>query len=279
MAMHDHDYAHERDVAEAVARDAGALIRLQAGHFNTDSIREKRIHDLVTDVDEAAERLIVERLQEAFPEDAILAEESAGERIEPHAGRRWIIDPLDGTTNFMHGVSPYAVSIALQDGGEGVLGVVYDVPHDELFVAVRGQGVTVNGVPGQVSETETLENSLIATGFPFRDYRYVEGFLETFETLIRTTRGLRRHGAAAVDLAWVACGRFDGFFEAGLAPWDTAAGIVLVQEGGGTVSSLPSGYDPVFDGGLIASNGRIHGGMVRAAKPLGTAYRTALAEG
>src|SRR5690606_6102235 len=270
-----------RTVAEAAAREAGALIRRHVDG-PLDAVRDKGLHDLVTEVDEAAERLILARLRAAFPDDAVLAEESAeGESAEGESaegamaarpGRCWIVDPLDGTTNFAHGVPPYAVSIALQEDGEGVVGVVYDVPHDELFVAVRGRGLTLNGRPARVSGTAALGEGLAATGFPFRDYRSVGGYLATFEQLIRRTRGVRRHGAASVDLAWVACGRFDGFVEAGLAPWDTAAGVVLVREGGGTGAGPPAGAGPECGGGIVASNGRIHAALAEAAGPLGEAY-------
>lgn len=267
-------YARERAVAEAAAREAAALIRRHAGGLAAADIRDKGHHDPVTFVDEEAQRLITEALRAAFPGDALLAEEGADEpAIAPVAeGRRWIVDPLDGTKNFSRAVPPYAVSIALQDGPDLVLGVVLDVSHGELFSAVRGHGVTCDGRPVSVSETATFGASLIGTGFPFRDYRYVQGYLEAFETFMRATSGVRRPGAASVDLAWVACGRFDGFFEAGLAPWDSAAGVVLIEEAGGQVSGLPEGADPVFSGGLVASNGRLHDAIREAAAPLGAAY-------
>lgn len=266
-------YARERAVAEAAAREAGAFISRHAGRLGADAVRAKRLHDLVTFVDEEAQRLITARLRAAFPTDDLLAEEGGDACAHPVAdGRRWIVDPLDGTTNFTRGIPPYAVSIALQDGVALVLGVVLDVAHGELFVAERGQGLWHDGRPAAVSETSTLEESLVATGFPFHDYRYVQGYLAAFEAFMHAARGVRRHGAAAVDLAWVACGRFDGFFEAGLAPWDTAAGCVLVEEGGGRVTGLPDGTDPVFSGGLVASNGRLHTAMAEAAAPLGEAW-------
>ncbi|NNF57763.1 MAG: inositol monophosphatase [Rhodothermaceae bacterium] len=271
--MSSSPFARERTVAEAAAREAGALIRQHAGHLGAEAVRAKGTHDLVTVMDEEAQRLIIARLQEAFPNDAILAEEGADEAAPASVkGRRWIIDPIDGTTNFTHGVPPYAVSIGLQDGSDLVLGAVYDVPHDELFLAARGEGLTLNGGPAGVSTADTLDASLIATGVPFRDYRYVEGYLAAFERVMRGTRGIRRHGSAAMDLAWVACGRFDGFFEAGLSPWDVAAGVLLVREGGGRVAGLSAGADPVFSGGLVASNGRLHEALAEAVGPLREAY-------
>jgi myo-inositol-1(or 4)-monophosphatase len=273
MSSSQSPLARERAVAEAAARAAGAVIRQHAGRLTEDAVRDKGIHDPVTLVDEEAQRVILVHLHEAFPADFVLAEEGAAAPVAPGEGRCWIVDPIDGTTNFIHGVPPYAVSIGLRgDDGTDLLGVVYDVTHDELFAAAHGGGLTLNGRPAAVSATTTLDASLIATGFPFRDYRYVEGYLAAFERVIRQTRGVRRHGSAAIDLAWVACGRFDGFFEAGLSPWDGAAGVVLVREGGGTVAGLPPGTDPVFSGGVVASNGRIQAALEAAAEPLGAAY-------
>jgi len=268
-------YARELVVAEEAARVAGAFIRTHMGRIGDAAIRDKGIHDLVTFVDEEAERIIVRHLNGAFPEDEILGEETATGDTQPEVkGRRWIVDPLDGTTNFIHGVPPYAVSIALQNGAELVVGVVYDVPHDELFAAEAGCGLTLNGNPAAVSETADLGDALLATGFPFRDYGFLEGYVETLAGFMRSVRGVRRHGAAAVDLAWVACGRFDGFFEAGLAPWDLAAGVVLTKAAGGRVSGLPSGSNPVFDGGIVASNGLLHSSLEAGARSLGCAYES-----
>ena len=264
----------ERRVAEDAARAAAAFIREHAGRVSARDVRSKSAHDLVTFVDEGAQRIILEHLDRAFPGDAVLAEEDAGESA-PREGRLWIVDPLDGTTNFLHGVPPYAVSVGLQIDAVGTVGVVLDVSSGELFAATRGAGLTVDGVPARVSETTALDAALLATGFPFRDYGYVEGYLAAFERAIRATRGVRRHGAAAVDLAWTAAGRFDGYFEAGIAPWDVAAGAVLVEAAGGRVTGLWDGADPVRTGGIVASNGRLHADIERVAAPLGTAYREA----
>lgn len=268
-------YDTEKTVAEAAARAAAEIIRQHAGRLSHRDVRAKGTHDLVTVADEAAQRVILEHLAAAFPDDALLGEETAPEDLRPVAGRRWIVDPIDGTTNFMHGVPPYAVSIGLQEDGVGVLGVILEVSSGELFVGERGVGLTVDGVATDVSETRQLDDALIATGFPFRDYRYVDGYLATFERAIRSTRGVRRPGAASIDLAWTAAGRFDGFFEAGLSPWDVAAGIVLVEAAGGRVSALPEGADPVFGGGLVASNGHLHTFLLEVTAPLATAYGNA----
>ena len=268
----------ERRVAEDAARAAAAFIREHAGTLSERDVRSKTLHDLVTFVDEGAQRIIVERLAAAFPDDTVLAEEGP-EAPVPTEGRLWIVDPLDGTTNFTRGVPPYAVSIGLQEDATGVVGVVLDVSTGETFVAARGEGLTLDGAPAQVSGTETLDAALLATGFPFRDYGYVEGYLAMFERAIRATRGVRRHGAAAVDLAWTAAGRFDGYLEAGIAPWDVAAGIVLVEAAGGRVTGLWDGADPVRTGGIVASNGILHDEIARLARPLGRAYREATQPG
>lgn len=264
----------ERRVAEDAARAAADFIREHAGAVTARDVRSKSVHDLVTFVDEGAQRIILDRLAAAFPGDAVLAEEGGGENA-PREGRLWIVDPLDGTTNFLHGVPPYAVSIGLQVDSVGVAGVVLDVSSGELFAATRGAGLTVDGVPARVSETHALEAALLATGFPFRDYGYVAGFLASFERAIRATRGVRRHGAAAIDLAWTAAGRFDGYFEAGIAPWDVAAGIVLVEAAGGRVTGLWDGADPVRTGGIVASNALLHSDIERLVAPLGAAFREA----
>ena len=268
-------YDSERTIAETAARAAAEVIRQYAGRLSASEVRSKGTHDWVTVADEEAQRIILGHLAAAFPDDDLLGEETAPEDLKPVSGRRWIVDPIDGTTNFMHGVPPYAVSIGLQEDGVGVLGVVLEVCSGELFVGIRDEGLTVNGVRTQVSDTHQLDDALIATGFPFRDYRYVDGYLETFERAIRSTRGVRRPGAASIDLAWTAAGRFDGFFEAGLSPWDVAAGIVLVEAAGGRVSALPEAADPVFDGGLVVSNGALHEALVELTRPLATAYGNA----
>ncbi|HIG73411.1 MAG TPA: inositol monophosphatase [Bacteroidetes bacterium] len=266
-------FADELSVALTAARAAADLIRQRAATFNRADARTKTRHDLVTDVDEASQALILGHLREAFPDDAILAEEGGDDGVAPlRVGRRWIVDPLDGTTNFAHGVPPYAVSIALEEAGEIVVGVVHEVTSDEVFSATRGGGLAVDGEPAEVSDTVDLDHALLSTGFPFRDYSYAEGYLQTFETLMRATRGIRRHGSAAMDLAWTAAGRFDGFFEGGLAPWDVAAGVLLVREAGGTVTGLDGAAHPVFSGGLVASPPALHPVLLDACRPLAESF-------
>ncbi len=271
-------YSAERLAAEGAARAAGAFIQQHAGGLAPGDLRAKAEHDLVSFVDEGAQRIVLAALAEAFPADAVLAEEGGDAGAVADAGRQWIVDPLDGTTNFAHGVPPYAVSIGLRVDGRAAVGVVLDVSSGTLFSAAAGAGagLTVDGQPATVSATDDLDAALVATGFPFRDYRFADGYLATFARAIRATRGLRRHGAAAVDLAWTAAGRFDAFFEAGLAPWDVAAGVALVEAAGGRVTGLWRGADPVRSGGLVASNGHLHDAVLSLCGPLGDAYREAL---
>ncbi len=263
-------YAAEREAAVQAARQAARLIREHAGQGTEAAVEAKGVHDFVTEADRAAQQRIVETLRAAFPDYDVLAEEGADKSaLRPEAeGYRWIIDPIDGTTNFMHGVPPYAVSIALQKGQAVVLGVVLDVAGGELFTAVRGGGLRVDGRPAQVSRTEQLDDSLIATGFPYRSYGHVDLYLKALGRLMRDTRGIRRHGSAAIDLAWTACGRFDGFFETGLDPWDVAAGALLVEEAGGQVTDFRGAPETVFTHQIAASNGRIHEALLEVLRPM-----------
>lgn len=260
-------YQHARDVAAQAILEAGRLIRPHAGRAA--HVREKGVHDLVTDLDEQAQRLLVQRLLASFPADGVLAEEGGPEGRRPGtSGRRWIIDPIDGTTNFAHGVPPYAVSLGLQEGDRMVVGVVYDVAGDELFTAVAGEGLYVNGVPARVSRQEHLREALLTTGFPFRAFEHVDAFLAVLRTLFQQARGLRRPGSAAVDLAYVAAGRFDGFFESHLAPWDVAAGALLVEEGGGRVTDYAGAAQPLYHRQIVATNGLVHEALLEALAPL-----------
>lgn len=253
---------HDKALSAAVhaALEAGQLIRKHAGKINARQIQMKNVHDLVTEIDVQAQHLIVSSLTSAFPDSTVLAEEgdvfsSGNEKV---AGLRWIIDPIDGTTNFTHGMPPYAVSIGLEEDGELVAGVVLEVGRWELFTAIRGGGVHVNGVRAGVSRAETLENSLLVTGFPYKRFEYVDDFLALLKDVLQASRGVRRSGAASVDLAYVAAGRFDGFFETGLMPWDLAAGALLVKEAGGLVTNYFNEPDRLFDRQVVATNGRIH---------------------
>lgn len=260
IPAHASPYDDSLAVAVRAADRAASIIRDSAGSL--DDVRVKGVNDFVTTTDEAAQSAIVETIQEAFPDDSILAEEGRESEGPPVVveGRRWIVDPLDGTTNFMHDVSPYAVSIALQEEDRIVVGVVLNVPHDQLFTAVADHGLQVNGQSAAVSRTDDIGNALLATGFPYRRFEHTTQYLDVLERMIRHSKGVRRHGAASIDLAWLACGRFDGFFETGLHPWDVAAGTLLVREGGGRVTDYhdASGLSPLFDRQVCASNGHVH---------------------
>lgn len=262
-------HEHAREVAVAAARQAGSLIRFHAGQMTDEDIREKRIHDLVTRADEASQQHIIETLQKAFPDFAVLAEEGAQEAAASVTdGYRWIIDPIDGTTNFLHDLPPYAVSIGLQHGDVMVVGVVLDVSRNDLFTAVRGGGTYRNGVRVQVSQAAHLDDSLIATGFPYRVFDYLDDYFKVMAQFMRNTRGLRRLGSAAVDLAYVSCGMFDGFFETGLNAWDVAAGLLLVEEAGGRLTDFHEAPATPFDRQIVASNGKIHAAMLDFTTPL-----------
>ena len=255
-------YQSERDAAVRAAQRGARLIRARAGRIAEADVAEKAVHDYVTKADKEAQRRILNTLRAAFPDYDVLAEEDADEAaMTPSDGPRWIVDPIDGTTNFMHGLPPYAVSIALEVNEQSVVGVVLDVPGDELFTAVRGGGCFLNGARVQVSPAEALSEALLATGFPYRAFGHMEPYLEVLSRFMRAARGVRRGGSAASDLAHVACGRYGGFFETGLRPWDVAAGALLVEEAGGRVTNYRGEAGPLFAGQVLATNGRLHEAM------------------
>jgi len=251
-------FGHEIAFALAVAAEAAKLV---ADGRGTADVREKERADLVTDVDEASERLIVGRIRERFPGDAVVAEESAAAAIA--SGRRWIVDPVDGTANFVHGHPFVAVSIGLVDDAGPAVGVVHAPFLGEVYHAVRGGGAFLNGERIRVSGVERFGRSLLATGFPFKQGKGdLDAYMLMVADAVRSTHDVRRAGSAALDLAFTAAGRVEGFFEIGLAPWDVAAGILLVTEAGGRVSGWPGDTEPpMVTGRVLASNGRIHEGL------------------
>ncbi|HKV55068.1 MAG TPA: inositol monophosphatase family protein [Candidatus Binataceae bacterium] len=242
-------------VAIRAARTAG---RIHLKRLPRTSItRKTNAIDLVTEADREAEAAVIEILQRAFPSHTILAEESGGS-TNGTTEHRWIIDPLDGTTNFAHHFPQFCVSIAYERRGRVHTGVIFDPGRKELFVARRGKGALLNGKPIRVTHVRTLDMSLLATGFPY-DRRERRRFYLTFwEAFMMRTHGVRRTGSAALDLAWVACGRVDGFWEFGLKPWDVAAGSLMVEEAGGHVSNMDGSLLDSAGGQIIASNGRLH---------------------
>lgn len=241
-----------------LAKDTGRFIRENLNKIEINDIRFKGQNSLVSYVDQEAERKIVSRLQELLPEAGFLTEEETIDQSED-TEYEWIVDPLDGTTNYLHKIPVFAVSIALRHKETMMCGVVYNVMMDECFYAWSGGGAFLNNEKIEVSSNTDFAESLIATGFPYYDFEYLEQYLSTFKELLSDTRGVRRLGAAAVDLAYVACGRFDGFFEYSLHIWDIAAGVLLVKEAGGIVTDFEGGDDHLTGSEIIATNPHIYG--------------------
>ena len=240
------------------ARRASQIINrasLDLGHLQ---ITTKRQSDFVTEVDKAAEAAIIEVLREAYPDYGILAEESG--HTGGHAGGsdyQWIIDPLDGTTNFIHGFPQYAISIALAYRGQITQSVVYDTVRNELFTASKGGGAFLNDRRIRVSKCIRLDDALLGTGFPYRVYEHIDAYLAMFKELAKKSSGIRRPGAASLDLAYVACGRYDGFWEFGLSPWDIAGGALLISEAGGLIGDLAGNETYLQTGNVVAGTPKI----------------------
>ncbi len=245
------------DAAVAAARAGGAVLREEFGKQR--QIEHKGTIDLVTDADRRSEEVVVSILRDRFPRHQILAEE--GTRGGGSPDYRWVIDPLDGTTNYAHGYPHFAVSIGLERQGEMVVGVVFDPILDEMFVAEVGGGAYLNGRPLGVSKTDRLIEGLLCTGFPY-DRSFFGTSLRRWDRFVRAAQGVRRDGSAALDICYVAAGRFDGFWEDHLFPWDLAAGMLIVQEAGGAVTDFQGGPPSIYRGELVASNGLIHEGML-----------------
>ncbi|MFU2488906.1 inositol monophosphatase family protein [Thauera sp. WH-1] len=257
------------NIAVKAARRAATVINRASTQLDLLTVQSKSPNDFVTEVDRAAEQAIIEVLRDAFPGHGILAEESG--ESGPDSEFNWIIDPLDGTTNFIHGFPQYAVSIAQTKNGVLEHAVVYDPNTNELFTASRGSGAFLNDRRIRVSRRTRLNEALIGTGFPFRKFDQVDAYLAMFKELTQKTAGIRRPGAAALDLAYVAAGRLDGFWEMGLSPWDMAAGVLLIQEAGGLVSDLSGEGNFLTTGNVVAGSPKIFGQML----PIIQAYRPA----
>jgi myo-inositol-1(or 4)-monophosphatase len=248
------------EAAVEIAREAGKVLREELER--PPDIAYKGDFDLVTQADRRSEKVIVERLQKYFPGHAVAAEEGTGK--ETDSEYRWHVDPLDGTTNFAHGYPCFCVSMALARRSELLLGVIYNPVYEELFVAARGEGASLNGKKMHCSKVVALKNSLLCTGFPNHN-REAHPNIHYYWDFTLRSHGVRRDGSAALDLAYVAAGRFDGFWEFGLNPWDTAAGVVLVEEAGGTISDLEGGPYSLGGRTILASNGLIHEEMKEVA--------------
>ncbi len=250
------------NVAIKAARAAGAIINRAALDVESVRVSEKQVNDFVTEVDQASEQIIIETLLGAYPGHAIWAEESGREHGAQHSEFVWIIDPLDGTTNFIHGLPIYCVSIALAVRGKVEQAVIYDPSRNDLFTATKGRGAYMNNRRIRVAKRTRLKECLISTGFPYRIDDDINRYLRMMGEIMQRTAGLRRPGAAALDLAYVAAGFTDGFFELGLQPWDVAAGSLLITEAGGLVGNLSGDSDFLEQRECLAANPRIYGQLV-----------------
>lgn len=252
------------NTAVKAARRAASVITRASFDLDLLKVSRKQHNDFVTEVDQAAEAAIIDVLRTAYPDHAFLAEES-GASVNLHYDNEnvWIIDPLDGTTNFIHGFPQYCVSIALQHRGQITQAVVYDPTRNDLFTASKGAGAYLNEKRIRVSKRDKVADALIGTGFPFRSMDGLDAYIEMFRIMTSNSAGLRRPGSAALDLAYVAAGRLDGFFEKGLKPWDIAAGALLISEAGGIVGTFDGESDYLYKGDVIAGNPKIFGQMIQ----------------
>lgn len=252
------------NTAVKAARRAGTVIMRHLDRVDTLAIESKGRSDFVTEVDRRAETEIIHILRGAYPDHGIMAEESGSQPGDQYV---WIIDPLDGTTNFLHGYPQFAVSIALQHKGKLEQAVVFDPLRNELFTASRGQGAQLNDRRIRVSRTTDMQYALLGTGFPFRSKKFLDVWIETFRALMIDTSGVRRAGSAALDLAHVACGRFDGFWEFGLHVWDMAAGCLLIEEAGGRLGDPLGGQSHLQSGNIVSGNPKIYAEMLKRIQP------------
>ena len=248
------------NIAVKAARRAGQIINRASLDLDLVKVSSKRHNDFVTEVDRAAEAAIIGVLRDAYPDHAILAEESGASGQSDY---QWIIDPLDGTTNFVHGFPQYAVSIALAHKGIVTQAVIYDPTRNELYTASRGRGAFLNDRRIRVAGRDRLQEALLGTGFPFRVFEHADAYLGMFRELMQKTAGIRRPGAASLDLAYVAAGRLDGFWEIGLSPWDMAAGSLLITEAGGLVGDLRGEARYLESGHIVGANPKIFGQLLQ----------------
>jgi myo-inositol-1(or 4)-monophosphatase len=253
------------NIAVKAARRAGSIINRASLDGTALEIRAKQANDFVTQVDQAAERAIIEVIHKAYPDHAILAEE-AGQLPSERAEHRWVIDPLDGTTNFIHGFPQYCVSIAVQHRGATAHAVVYDPSKNELFTSSKGRGAFLNDRRIRVTRCAKLADALVGTGFPFKEFRRVERYMAQLRAVMGSSAGVRRAGAAALDLAYVAAGRLDAFWEMGLSPWDMAAGALMIQEAGGLVGDFAGGAGYLESGDICAATPKVFPQLLEAVK-------------
>ncbi len=249
------------DVAVEAAREAGIYLKSSVGKVKHVETKQGEVRNMVSEIDRGSEQIIINRIRRHFPSHAILAEESGA--LDTSAEYRWVIDPLDGTTNFLHSVPIYSVTIGVERKGEIVAGVVYDPNLDELFTAEKGSGAYLNGERMAVSQTPELIHSLLVTGFPYDIAKNPDRPADHFVNFLKEGQGIRRLGSAALDLSYVAAGRFDGFWEVQLQPWDMAAGVLFVREAGGRVTDFSGAPSVITEKNVLASNGIIHDAMLR----------------
>lgn len=243
--------------AIAAVRDTAVFLRTEVSRVQPGQVEEKHLNGLVSYVDRTAEEMLVERLHKLLPEAAFITEEDTVAQRQSD-DLQWIIDPLDGTTNYLYGLPHYSVSVGLRAGADMLIGIVHHVPNDEMFCAWRDGGAWCNGQPIRVSQRDTLRQALVATGFPYHDFSRADGWFKALRTFIAEGRAVRRYGSAALDLAYVACGRFDIFFEYGLNAWDVAGGALLVHEAGGRVSDFKGGNNFIDGGEMLACSAAVY---------------------
>lgn len=248
----------------SLSKEVGSFLKKEVHQIKNKDVLEKGLHDLVSYVDKTAERTLVSSLKDFLPEAGFITEE--GTVVQTDAAYKWIVDPLDGTTNFIHGVPLYSVSIALWHANEVILGVIYEPNLDECFSSWKGGGSFLNGKKISVSETTKVDKALFATGFPYYDYSLMKEYLHFFEYLMKNSRGIRRLGSAAVDMAYVACGRYDGFYEYGLQAWDIAAGSIIVKNAGGQVFDFSGGEKYLFGKEIVGLNSALYEEFIEQIK-------------
>lgn len=259
------------NIAISAARAAGQILLRYHARLSEIKVKQKGMNDFVSEVDYHAEQEIISIIRKAYPDHAILAEETGKQEGQGGQSCEWIIDPLDGTTNYLHGIPQFSVSIAMRENNKLQLGVVYDPFKEELFCASRGEGATLNNKRIRTSTHNELTGSLLGTGLPYKSNQELDAYLATLKAMLENSAGIRRAGSAALDLAYVAAGRFDGFWEFDLNIWDIAAGVLLIQESGGMVSDLNGGNSFLDSGNIIAANGHLFKTLLRtlnAAKKL-----------
>jgi len=254
------------NIAVRAARAAGTIIYRSMNKVENLKVTTKAANDFVSDVDRQAEQAIIETIRKSYPDHAIKAEENG--ELEGNPDFQWIIDPLDGTTNFLHGFPQFAVSIAFKQNGRLSQGVVFNPVNQELFTASRGEGAMLNDRRLRVSKQKGLEGALLGTGFPFKDQQHLDTYLETFKALFPMTAGIRRPGSAALDLAYVAAGRLDGFWEIALNEWDMAAGALLIKEAGGLVGDFSGGDEYLDSGNVVAGTPKVFKEILQTINPL-----------